>query len=145
MKSSPNALARRTRRPLAVVLAGMGVGVAVLAACALCLGPYTVSLGDTLSILASRFVAIPQTWSSMAQNVILEVRLPRILGALLVGASLAVAGAAYQGIFRNPLVTFWASRPARASAPRRPSWQAGAPSACREPPSPEALAPWPAP
>ena len=105
MKSSPNALARRTRRPLAVVLAGMGVGVAVLAACALCLGPYTVSLGDTLSILASRFVAIPQTWSSMAQNVILEVRLPRILGALLVGASLAVAGAAYQGIFRNPLVS----------------------------------------
>ena len=83
----------------------MGVGVAVLAACALCLGPYTVSLGDTLSILASRFVAIPQTWSSMAQNVILEVRLPRILGALLVGASLAVAGAAYQGIFRNPLVS----------------------------------------
>lgn len=62
MKSSPNALARRTRRPLAVVLVGMGVGVAVLAACALCLGPYTVSLGDTLSILASRFVAIPQTW-----------------------------------------------------------------------------------
>ena len=83
----------------------MCVGVAVLAACALCLGPYTVSLGDTLSILASRFVAIPQTWSSMAQNVILEVRLPRILGALLVGASLAVAGAAYQGIFRNPLVS----------------------------------------
>ena len=41
----------------------------------------------------------------MAQNVILEVRLPRILGALLVGASLAVAGAAYQGIFRNPLVS----------------------------------------
>ena len=77
----------------------MGVGVAVLAACALCLGPYTVSLGDTLSILASRFVAIPQTWSSMAQNVILEVRLPRILGALLVGASLAfgVQGAAFAG------------------------------------------------
>ena len=39
------------------------------------------------------------------ENVILQVRGPRVLAALLVGAALAVAGTAFQGLFRNPLVS----------------------------------------
>ena len=38
-------------------------------------------------------------------NIVLNLRLPRILAAMLVGAALAASGAAYQGIFRNPLVS----------------------------------------
>ena len=83
----------------------MAVAVAVLAACALCLGPYYVPLDQTIGILADTLLDIPATWSDMARNVIMEVRLPRIIGALLVGAALAVAGGAYQGTFRNPLVS----------------------------------------
>lgn len=83
----------------------MAVAVAVLAECALCLGPYYVPLDQTIGILADTLLDIPATWSDMARNVIMEVRLPRIIGALLVGAALAVAGGAYQGTFRNPLVS----------------------------------------
>ena len=43
-------------------------------------------------------------WSDVDANVVTAVRLPRILGALLVGAGLAISGAALQGLFRNPLV-----------------------------------------
>jgi iron complex transport system permease protein len=39
------------------------------------------------------------------ENVILQVRGPRVLAAALVGAALAVAGTAFQGLFRNPLVS----------------------------------------
>lgn len=83
----------------------MAVVVAALAACALCLGPYYVPLDQTVGILANTLLDAPATWSDMARNVIMEVRLPRIIGALLVGAALAVAGGAYQGTFRNPLVS----------------------------------------
>lgn len=97
--------ATASKRSLPVMLAAMTTVIAALALCALSIGPYSIPLDQTAAILASNFIAIPQTWSNMAGNVIMEVRLPRILGALLVGAALAVAGGAYQGIFRNPLVS----------------------------------------
>ena len=43
--------------------------------------------------------------SDVQNNIIFNLRLPRILAAILVGAALAVAGATFQGIFRNPLVS----------------------------------------
>ncbi len=39
------------------------------------------------------------------ENVILNIRLPRVMGALIVGSSLSLSGAVYQGMFRNPLVS----------------------------------------
>ncbi len=92
-------------RSLPAVLALLGLLVCALAACALCLGAYEVPLSDVLGILASTVAPAEQTWLPMAANVVLGVRLPRVLGALLVGAALAVAGTAYQGMFRNPLVS----------------------------------------
>lgn len=92
-------------RSLPAVLALLDVLTCVLAACALCLGAYAVPLPDVLGILASTVAPVEQTWLPMAANVVLGVRLPRVLGAMLVGAALAVAGTAYQGMFRNPLVS----------------------------------------
>lgn len=46
-----------------------------------------------------------QVWESGAYEVFLMIRLPRILAALLVGASLSLAGVVYQGMFRNPMVS----------------------------------------
>lgn len=43
--------------------------------------------------------------SDVQNNIIFNLRLPRILAAILVGSALAVAGATFQGIFRNPLVS----------------------------------------
>lgn len=41
----------------------------------------------------------------MQESVILNLRLPRILLALLIGAGLSIAGASFQGMFGNPLVS----------------------------------------
>ena len=72
---------------------------------ALAMGPANVSLEATVRILASHLpgVGISEEVSPAWRNIIWEVRLPRVLLAGVVGATLAMAGATYQGVFRNPL------------------------------------------
>jgi iron complex transport system permease protein len=50
------------------------------------------------------FVHLSTGMSTLDQNILLEIRLPRVVLALLVGGLLAIAGAGYQGVFRNALV-----------------------------------------
>lgn len=49
------------------------------------------------------FISIYPAWVKSFETIVLDIRLPRILLAGLVGAALSVAGATYQGLFRNPL------------------------------------------
>lgn len=93
------------QRSLSLVLVVLTVATICLAIAALCIGSYSIPVGDTLQILASTVTGITGDWASMAQTVVLQVRVPRVLAAILVGAALAVAGTSYQGIFRNPLVS----------------------------------------
>src|SRR6059036_1589480 len=81
----------------AILLAVAMLGVAV--------GPANVSLEATVRILASHLpgVGISESVSPAWQNIIWEVRLPRVLLAGAAGATLALTGATYQGVFRNPL------------------------------------------
>mgnify|MGYP003350166115 CR=1 FL=1 len=58
-----------------------------------------------LAVLASHGLPITPHWSDETEVVVMSIRLPRILAALLVGAALSVSGAAYQGLFRNPMVS----------------------------------------
>src|SRR6185295_11346484 len=44
------------------------------------------------------------SWTPVEADVVESIRLPRVLAALLVGAGLALSGAALQGLFRNPLI-----------------------------------------
>ncbi len=93
------------RRPLAPIMVALVAAVALMSVAALCIGAYGIPFGQVFSILVGTVAPIEQTWSNMAENVVLDVRLPRVLGALLIGGALAVAGASYQGTFRNPLVS----------------------------------------
>ncbi|WP_172431364.1 FecCD family ABC transporter permease [Mameliella alba] len=65
---------------------------------AVMVGPFGLSPGDVLRTLVGQ--GDPQ-----ATIVIWNIRLPRVAAALLVGAALAAAGASYQALFRNPLVS----------------------------------------
>jgi iron complex transport system permease protein len=96
-------LAGRRRRIVSMV--GLGIALIVIIALATSIGSVSVPLGTTFSILADKlpFVDIAQTWSNATATIVLDIRLPRIILAGLVGAALAVAGATYQGLFRNPL------------------------------------------
>jgi cobalamin transport system permease protein len=89
-----------------VLLAGLGL-VALVIALILGVGVGTVGIepGDTVRILAHRFLGIDmaRTWSDATETIVVDLRLPRILTAMLVGAALGVAGATFQGLLRNPL------------------------------------------
>ncbi len=69
------------------------------------LGSAPIPFVTCFEILFSRipFLHITPSWPQNYEIIIIDIRLPRILLAGLVGASLAVAGATYQGLFRNPL------------------------------------------
>ena len=67
------------------------------------LGRYPISLRELGGILLSRVMPVEQFWSDTQESLFLLHRLPRILLACLVGCCLASAGAAYQGVFQNPM------------------------------------------
>lgn len=93
---------RRVCRIKAVLPAVLLVVVVVLALSA---GKYDVSLSETGLVVWSRLTGSPSGLDATVETVVWNVRLPRVLASLLVGASLAAAGAVYQGLFRNPLVS----------------------------------------
>jgi iron complex transport system permease protein len=64
-----------------------------------------VSLVDLGAALWARLTGAPTGLSPAADAVIFNIRGPRVVAAILCGAALAVAGAAFQGLFRNPLVS----------------------------------------
>ena len=86
---------------------------------AMSLGRYYVSPGKVFSVilsslgivgkLLSKFFSIfgirNSSYTPVDYNVIINIRIPRVIGAILVGISLAISGTAYQGIFRNVLVS----------------------------------------
>ncbi|WP_376781079.1 FecCD family ABC transporter permease [Stutzerimonas nitrititolerans] len=72
---------------------------------ALLAGKYPLRLADLLDSLASHLGGTSEPPAQQIETVLWQLRLPRILTSLLVGGALAAAGAAYQGMFRNPLVS----------------------------------------
>ncbi|WP_265713762.1 FecCD family ABC transporter permease [Sphingobacterium sp. InxBP1] len=70
---------------------------------ALGMGAYHIPAEDVLSLLAQKLGLPSAGRDAMQQNVIFEIRMPRLLLGLLVGAALGISGAGIQGIFRNPL------------------------------------------
>lgn len=93
------------KRHADLVILALVVFVVATAAVSLMLGRYPISLDQAAGMVASRFIDIPQTWTKQQEAMFFNVRMPRILLALMVGCCLAAAGAAFQGIFQNPLVS----------------------------------------
>lgn len=81
---------------LTLLLSGLGLLVALAALGALFLGSARVPPADVIAVLSGRMKGVDQV-------VVLSLRLPRILAALLAGGALAVAGAGFQALTRNPL------------------------------------------
>src|SRR6266849_1350341 len=98
---------RRMSKPRSAV-PGFAIAIAVLIAgllLALTVGRYPVGLGELMSVLYAKATGQVADVSPAVESVILQVRGPRVMAAMLVGAALAVAGTAFQGLFRNPLVS----------------------------------------
>lgn len=69
------------------------------------LGRYAISLSQLISIFIGKILGLPATWPETIETVLFQVRIPRIFAAMLIGAALATAGATYQGLFKNPMVS----------------------------------------
>jgi iron complex transport system permease protein len=87
---------------------GLAIAFAVLIAgllLAFTVGRYPVGLADLFNVLLAKLTGRAADVPAAVENVIWQVRGPRVLAAAMVGAALAVAGTAFQGLFRNPLVS----------------------------------------
>lgn len=77
----------------------------ILILCCLCVGKYSIPPKECLHILFGKIFEIGGGWNGMDEKLLMGVRLPRTMATVIVGASLALSGAVYQGIFKNPLVS----------------------------------------
>ncbi|MBN1545171.1 MAG: iron ABC transporter permease [Syntrophaceae bacterium] len=94
------------RRP--TVITCLIILLFVTAVISLTLGKYPVTLRDTVLFFVGKITGCKQDTAldaALLDNLFLSIRLPRVLAAMLVGSSLSVAGAAFQAMFINPLVS----------------------------------------
>ena len=95
----------RGRGRIDLRIALLALGLLVLVVVSFGLGRYLLAPWTVVQVLIGQVLDIPVHWTATDQTVVIQVRLPRIVGALLVGAALSASGAAYQTAFRNPLVS----------------------------------------
>lgn len=69
----------------------------------LSLGRYAVPFGDAFKIILSKFFSLTRTWTDISESVVMDLRFPRTVAAIVVGAALALSGGTYQSIFKNPM------------------------------------------
>lgn len=93
-----------TKHRLAVAVLAAALMVCILAS--FTLGRYAVPPKELLGILGSHLgLPIGRFWTARMEAAVWNIRLPRVLLSVLVGACLAAAGASYQGIFQNPMAS----------------------------------------
>jgi iron complex transport system permease protein len=101
----PVAWIGRPRRR-SIVLAGSGILALVAVMCiGVAMGSVAIAPMDTLAIVTHHLFGIDlgRTWPASAETIVWDLRVPRVLTSLVVGTALAVAGATFQGLLRNPL------------------------------------------
>ena len=99
-KHIPKTAADRRARLWLMVLAAVLLALFLVS---FVLGRYDVPLWQVVRILLSKVLPLEATWTANMAVAVLNVRLPRILLACLVGCALSTAGTAYQSVFRNPM------------------------------------------
>ncbi|RLD17320.1 MAG: iron ABC transporter permease [Caldiserica bacterium] len=88
-----------------LVLISLSAGLFLTLLATLSIGPIRIPFGTVVKILFSKIIPIPQTWPNNFYEIIINVRLPRILLGILIGGALSVSGCAMQGLFRNPMAS----------------------------------------
>lgn len=104
------------RCPYSVLFVTLVAALVVALVASVTLGRYPIGLGELVGILAQKGVSlleklglrgleVEQVWTSTQASLLLYHRIPRVILACLVGGCLAGAGAAYQGVFQNPMAS----------------------------------------
>jgi iron complex transport system permease protein len=85
------------------IIIGLGVILLLTIIISFQLGRYPIPAKEVLGIVLSKIFPIEPFWTDRVEMVLINIRLPRIVLACLVGCCLSAAGAAYQGVFQNPM------------------------------------------
>jgi iron complex transport system permease protein len=93
------------KRRYLTTLAGLTAILVAVILASLVLGRFSMSIIDAVKIILSPFFPSRATWDGTMEAVIFKLRLPRICAASLVGGALALSGASYQSMFKNPMVS----------------------------------------
>ncbi|MEA4891161.1 MAG: iron ABC transporter permease [Peptococcaceae bacterium] len=88
-----------------LILLAMFLVLAAAFLFSICIGRYSVTPFEAVNIICGYFFGDPDTLDPVKLSVVIKIRLPRILLAILIGGGLAAAGGSYQAIFGNPLVS----------------------------------------
>jgi len=94
---------RLTSQRLAITLAALGILLVAVGVFSVAVGSEHVGLTNVIRIVAAEITGRIADVSPEQRTIIADIRLPRVLMAIVVGAALAVAGSAYQALLRNPL------------------------------------------
>ena len=95
---------KQRRRRYRVMMTAMLLSLGIVTILSFGVGYYPLSPSQVVGAFLSG-IGYEQEILPQAVTIFWKIRLPRILSAVFIGASLSVAGAAYQGMFRNPLVS----------------------------------------
>jgi iron complex transport system permease protein len=88
----------------ALIMSGGILFVLAAAVAAVTIGSSDIGIGDAAAIVLHRLTGIgPVTWPAASETIVWELRLPRVLTGIVVGAGLACAGTVFQALLRNPL------------------------------------------
>ncbi len=101
----PNDIDNRLRRKYRAILLSLCMASFVMLIAAVGMGRFFISPADVFKILLNKVIPLNPSWDERAENIIFTLRIPRALGAFFVGGALSLAGATYQGVFKNPLVS----------------------------------------
>jgi iron complex transport system permease protein len=107
LKEAHSSIPKKTRSPLTL---GQALLILILLnlilfIISLSIGRYRISPLTVSKAILGRIFPLKQVIDNTVKTVVFDIRLPRVIAALLIGASLSQSGAAYQGIFDNPLVS----------------------------------------
>lgn len=101
--AAPSILRSDARR--STVLIGLAIALVVLALVTVSLGAYDLSVADVWRVLSTNLTGgDAAATNKLHKTIVWDIRTPRVLLVILVGAALSTSGAVYQGAFRNPLV-----------------------------------------
>lgn len=99
----PDADAWPAPRRRALLFGGAGLGLLLIVLLSAAVGSVYIPPLTALKILLARALPLAPDWPAAFEQILLEIRLPRVALVALTGAALACSGTAYQGLFRNPL------------------------------------------
>lgn len=95
----------KSRNTTGFIVLILAVLLIVIAIGSLAVGRYALKIDEIFAIISNRIFGVSSSYPEASATVLINVRTPRLLAAIFVGAALSGAGAVFQGVFRNPMVS----------------------------------------